>query len=173
MFSGKSEELLRRVKRVQLARQPVLLFKPSIDERYSKDEVVSHSGYRMEAVNVPPDDPSYLLQRWTAVGQPSTLGIDEGQFFVGLAPLVEGLAHRGVRVIIAGLDLDYEGKPFLDPNLMAVAEDVTKLTAVCMTCGEPATRTQRLSGGEDLVEVGAAGAYEARCRAHWTGKSTG
>jgi thymidine kinase len=169
MFSGKTEELIRRLRRVVSAKQPVLLVKPSIDDRYSDKEVVSHSDYRMSAQPIRTLRPERIAELWEEVGCPLTLGIDEGQFFPGLAPVVEGLAARGVRVLVAGLDLDYRGGPFLDPKLLALAEDVTKLTAVCMTCGSPANRTQRLSGGTERVEVGAAEAYEARCREHWTG----
>jgi thymidine kinase len=142
MFSGKTEELIRRLRRVVLAKQDILLVKPSIDDRYSEDEVVSHSDYRLPATVVPTNN------GWSR------------------------LARDGVRVIVAGLDLDYEGKPFLDPTLLAIAEEVTKLTAVCITCGHPATKTQRLSGGKERVEVGAKGQYEARCRLHWTGSSS-
>jgi len=170
MFSGKTEELIRRLRRVVLARQKVLLVKPSIDDRYSEGEVVSHSDFRMEALNASPKDPWEIVKVWLERGQPATVGIDEGQFFEELLPVVERLANGGARVIVAGLDLNYRGEPFLDPELLSIAEDVEKLTAVCMTCGRPASRTQRLSGGTDLIEVGAAESYEARCREHWTGE---
>lgn len=168
MFSGKTEELIRRMRRVVLARQDVLLVKPSIDDRYSKDEVVSHSDFRMPAVNVQPDQSGKILDYWVERGSPGTVGIDEGQFFTDLLPVVKSLTGRGVRVLIAGLDLDYEGKPFLSPSLLSIAEDVSKLTAVCMVCGAPASRTQRLTGVRDLIDVGASESYEARCRNHWS-----
>lgn len=173
MFSGKTEELLRRLRRVSIARKRVLIIKPAIDTRYSETEVVSHSDYRMEAVSVPGSDSWEIVKKWIELDRPPVVGIDEGQFFQDLPEVVERIAAEGTRVIVAGLDLDFQGKPFLDPGLLAIAEDVTKLTAVCMTCGRPASRTQRLSGGTDLVEVGAQGQYEARCRTHWTGKSIG
>lgn len=179
MYSGKSEELLRRLRRVQLAKKPFLLYKPAIDDRYSKTEVVSHSGYRMEAHTILPgvkgtlDEYEAIMTLWHERDCPSVVGFDEAQFFNALTAPIESLVAKGVHVILAGLDLDYQGQPFLDPTFFSIAEEVTKLTAVCMTCGRPASRTQRVSGGESLVEVGGTGHYEARCRSHWNGKATG
>jgi len=169
MFAGKSEEMLRRLRRVTIAKQEILLVKPKIDDRYSETEVVSHSGFRMKACSIPGSDPWEIVKVWLEVGKPPVVGIDEGQFFQDLPEVVERIASDGSRVIVAGLDLDYLGRPFLAPSVLSMAEDVTKLTAVCMTCGGPASRTQRLTGGDALIEVGGEGQYEARCRAHWTG----
>jgi thymidine kinase len=162
MFSGKSEELIRRVRRAQIARQRVQLFKPQIDARYSAGEIVSHSEMKMpsqvvdEASAIPP-----LVKDDTEV-----VAIDEGQFFdATLVGVADALANRGLRVIVAGLDQDYRGRPFEPmPQLMAVAEYVDKTLAVCMRCGAPANRSQRLVATEDRVVVGGAGQYEARCR---------
>ncbi|GJM45412.1 MAG: thymidine kinase [Gemmatimonadota bacterium] len=166
MFSGKSEELIRRLVRARIARQPVQAFKPSVDNRYAKDHVVSHSGQRIASVEVDAvEDIRRLVQPATKV-----IGIDEAQFLgLDLVPLVEELANEGRRVIVAGLDQDYQGVPFEPiPQLMAIAESVTKTMAVCMVCGHSANRTQRLVAAEDRVLVGAAEAYEARCRRCWT-----
>jgi thymidine kinase len=162
MFSGKSEELIRRLRRAKIARQKVQVFKPRIDTRYSTDDIVSHGEMRMEST--PVDSSTQLLglvERDTEV-----VGIDEGQFFDQDLPSVcESLAARGVRVIIAGLDQDYLGKPFDPmPQLLAIAEYITKTHAICMVCGNPANHTQRLVASGDRVLVGAAGLYEARCR---------
>ena len=162
MFSGKSEELIRRVRRAQIARQRVQLFKPRLDARFSRDEIVSHSEMKM---------PSQVVERARdilALIEPDTevVGIDEGQFFdPSLVEVADALASRGMRVIVAGLDQDYRGRPFEPmPQLMAVAEYVDKTLAVCMRCGAPANRSQRLVAAEDRVVVGGAGQYEARCR---------
>lgn len=173
MFSGKTEELLRRLRRVTLAKQQIALFKPAIDDRYSETEVVSHSNYRMSATTIPTSDPWRMTEHWKKHGRPATVGIDEGQFFEDLPALAEWFSKEGSRVIVAGLDLDYRGEPFLDPRILSIAGDVSKLMAVCMKCGAPASRTQRISGGGERIEVGAADKYEARCLAHWSGKSTG
>ena len=167
MFSGKSEELLRRLRRVHIAKQGVLLIKPRVDDRYSDSEVVSHSAFRMEAIPVPGEDPWEIVKLWLGQGEPPVVGIDEGQFFEDLTPVVQRLVRGGSRVIIAGLDLDYRGEPFLAPELLSLAERVDKLTAVCVVCGGPATRTHRLSGGTERVEIGASDRYDARCREHW------
>jgi thymidine kinase len=162
MFSGKSEELIRRVRRAQIARQRVQLFKPKIDERYSRSEIVSHSEMKMPSAVVEcPQDIMRLVDDRTEV-----VGIDEGQFFdASLVGVVDALANRGLRVIVAGLDQDFRGLPFEPmPQLMAIAEYVDKMLAVCMRCGAPANRTQRLVATEDRVVVGGAGEYEARCR---------
>jgi len=162
MFSGKSEELIRRLRRARIARQRVQVFKPRIDTRYSTDDIVSHGEMRMESSVV--DSARELLEQI----EPDTevVGIDEGQFFDQELPSVcTTLADRGVRVIIAGLDQDYLGKPFEPmPQLLAIAEYITKTHAICMVCGNPANHTQRLVASGDRVLVGAAGLYEARCR---------
>jgi thymidine kinase len=162
MFSGKSEELIRRLRRARIARQRVQVFKPRIDTRYSTDDIVSHGEMRMESC--PVDDSQQLLDQI----EPDTevVGIDEGQFFDPALPAVcSALANRGVRVIVAGLDQDYLGKPFEPmPQLLAIAEYITKTHAICMVCGNPANHTQRLVASGDRVLVGAAGLYEARCR---------
>ena len=162
MFSGKSEELIRRLRRARIARQRVQVFKPRIDTRYSTDDIVSHGEMRMESSVV--DSAGQLLE----CIQPDTevVGIDEGQFFDQELPAVcTRLADRGVRVIVAGLDQDYLGKPFEPmPQLLAIAEYITKTHAICMVCGNPANHTQRLVASGDRVLVGAAGLYEARCR---------
>ena len=172
MFSGKTESLILRLRRFELAKQPILLVKPAVDVRFSKTEAVSHSGYRMDALPIAGGDPWEIVKHWIALDKQCVVGIDEAQFFEGITPVVERLSQE-TRVIVAGLDLDYEGRPFLDPALLSVAESVTKLSAVCVTCGDAAHRTQRLSGGTDRVEVGASEQYEARCLTHWTGTSVG
>jgi thymidine kinase len=166
MFSGKSEELIRRLVRARIARQQVQAFKPAIDDRFTKDHVVSHSGQRIPSVEVDSvDDIARLVQPATQV-----VAIDEVQFLgLEIVELVERLASEGRRVIVAGLDQDYRGRPFEPvPQLMAVAESVTKTMAVCVVCGHPANRTQRLVDASDRVLVGASEAYEARCRRCWT-----
>ena len=163
MFSGKSEELIRRVRRAQIARQKVQLFKPRLDARFSESEIVSHSEMKL---------PSQVVEKACEIlplVAPDTdvVGIDEGQFFdLSLVEVADTLANRGLRVIVAGLDQDYRGRPFEPmPQLMAVAEYVDKTLAVCMSCGAPANRSQRLVHAADRVVVGGAGEYEARCRA--------
>ena len=162
MFSGKSEELIRRLRRAQIARQRVQIFKPAIDDRYGDMAIVSHSEMKIPSVNVATS--AELL----AQVRPSTevVGIDEGQFFdSGLPDVCARLAAAGKRVIVAGLDLDYRGVPFEPmPQLLASAEYITKTLAICMVCGGPANRTQRLVDSQDRVLVGASGTYEARCR---------
>jgi thymidine kinase len=162
MFSGKSEELIRRLRRARIARQRVQVFKPRIDTRYSTEDIVSHGEMRMESTVV--DDSRQLLDQ--IASDTEVVGIDEGQFFDAALPTVcNTLADRGVRVIIAGLDQDYLGKPFEPmPQLLAIAEYITKTHAICMVCGNPANHTQRLVASGDRVLVGAAGLYEARCR---------
>lgn len=163
MFSGKSEELIRRLRRAQIARQQVQIFKPAIDARYSEQHIVSHSEMKIESQAV--KSASEIL---VAVRMDTTVvGIDEGQFFdQELVGVVNKLADQGKRVIIAGLDMDYLGRPFEPmPLLLAIAEDITKTRAICMRCGSPATYTQRLIASRERVVVGASGAYEARCRA--------
>ena len=162
MFSGKSEELIRRLRRAQIAKQKVQIFKPAIDNRYSEDEIVSHSEMKMGSQNV--RSSQELLERV----RPDTevIGIDEGQFFdAGLPAACNALADQGKRVIVAGLDTDYLGKPFEPmPQLLAIAEYITKTLAICMVCGGPANHTQRLVVSQERVLVGASGTYEARCR---------
>jgi len=162
MFSGKSEELIRRLRRAKIARQKVQVFKPEIDARFSDDHIVSHSEIRHESVNV------RTAEEIRQSVQPDTevVGIDEGQFFNNdLIPIANELAQRGIRVIIAGLDQDYTGKPWEPmPQLLAIAEYITKTHAICMKCGQPANYTQRTFESEERVAVGGAGMYEARCR---------
>jgi thymidine kinase len=162
MFSGKSEELIRRLRRAQIAKQKVQIFKPAIDDRYSSDQIVSHSEMKIPSVNVSTSRELHSkVQRDTDV-----VGIDEGQFFDADLPVVANeLADTGKRVVIAGLDTDYLGKPFEPmPQLLAIAEYITKTLAICMVCGGPANHTQRLVRSSDRVLVGASGTYEARCR---------
>jgi thymidine kinase len=162
MFSGKSEELIRRIRRAQIARQKVQIFKPKIDARYGSDHIVSHSDMKMPSQVVA--TAAEILERV----EPDTevVGIDEGQFFdLSLVEVVNTLADRGRRVIVAGLDQDYRGRPFEPmPQLLAVAEYVDKALAICMRCGAPANRSQRLVAATDRVVVGGAEQYEARCR---------
>jgi len=162
MFSGKSEELIRRLRRAKIARQKVQVFKPKVDTRFSQDHIVSHSEMRHESSNVSSTED--LLARL----DPDTevVGIDEGQFFDNeLVTVANTLAQRGVRVIIAGLDQDYLGKPWEPmPQLLAIAEYITKTHAICMKCGQPANYTQRTFESEERVAVGGEGMYEARCR---------
>ena len=162
MFSGKSEELIRRLRRAVIARKRVQVFKPAIDTRYAPDEIVSHGDLRMasEVVNTGQD----ILGRvdWRS----EVIGVDEANFIgAGLIDVVQRLADSGKQVIVAGLDTDYLGRPFAPiPELLAHAESITKTLAICMRCGNPAKHTQRLRGAEDLIVVGAADVYEARCR---------
>lgn len=164
MFSGKTEELLRRVKRARLARQRIALFKPRIDNRYDDVKVVSHEGIKAEATAVASS--ADLLSFVDLGSPPDVVGIDEAQFFDdGVVEVAEKLANAGIRVICAGLDQDYLGKPFGPmPALMSVAEYVTKLQAVCNRCGAAACRSQRLIGMEGQLFVGGAADYEPRCR---------
>ncbi len=163
MFSGKSEELIRRLRRAQIARQRVQTFKPTIDTRFSAQDIVSHSEMRIESAVVATS--RMLLDKV----EPDTevIGIDEGQFFDLELPMIcNTLADKGKRVIVAGLDQDYLGKPFEPmPQLLAIAEYITKTHAICMVCGNPASHTQRLVPSGDRVLLGSQGLYEARCRA--------
>jgi thymidine kinase len=162
MFSGKTEELIRRLKRALIGKQRVQVFKPAIDDRYGELQVVSHSQLRLVAT--PIQRAGEILQRLQE--DTEVVGIDEVQFLgPEVVPVVETLADRGVRVICAGLDQDYLGLPFEPmPQLLALAEYVTKELAICVVCGSPANRSQRLTASQERVVVGAAGAYEARCR---------
>jgi thymidine kinase len=162
MFSGKSEELIRRLRRAQIAKQHVQIFKPAIDNRFGDGHVTSHSDMRIASVNVSTSRELYeMVQPQTEI-----VGIDEGQFFDAELPAVcNTLADEGRRVIVAGLDQDYLGKPFEPmPQLLAIAEHITKTLAICMVCGGPTNHTQRLVASKERVLVGATGAYEARCR---------
>ncbi len=162
MFSGKSEELIRRLRRAFIARKRVQVFKPAIDDRYSDSEIVTHAAARMpsEPVNAASEILAKLDWRTQVVG------VDESNFFgPELVAVANQLADGGKQVIIAGLDTDFMGRPFVPmPELLAVAESITKMLAVCMRCGAPAKHTQRLTGSDELIMVGADGAYEARCR---------
>lgn len=169
MFSGKSEELIRRVKRALIAGQKVQVFKPRLDNRYHDVDVVSHDGRRVEAI---PVESTAALEAALTDPLPDVVAVDEVQFFdPEIVTVVTSLADAGVRVILGGLDLDFRGEPFgVVPELLARAEFVEKLTAVCVRCGAPATRTQRLIEGQPAFEddpiilVGAEETYEARCR---------
>jgi thymidine kinase len=162
MFSGKSEELIRRLRRAKIARQKVQVFKPRIDERYSRDHIVSHSEMRHESGTI--ESAAEILNHLEAGTQ--VVGIDEGQFFDNeLVGVANELARRGIRVIIAGLDQDYTGEPFEPmPQLLAIAEYITKTHAICVKCGQPANYSQRTFESKERVAVGAGSMYEARCR---------
>lgn len=165
MFSGKTEELIRRVKRAQIAKQRVQIFKPAIDVRYDKEDVVSHSSQTIKAEPVENSvDILIRLKDSTRV-----VAIDEVQFFdENIITVVTKLAARGYRVICAGLDLDYRAQPFGPmPTLLALADEVMKIHSICTVCGAPATRSQRLSASKDRVLLGETDAYEARCRGHY------
>ncbi|MBQ9477631.1 MAG: thymidine kinase [Bacteroidales bacterium] len=161
MFSGKTEELIRRLRRAQFANQKIATFKPSVDNRYSDVEVVSHDAHSI--ISQPIDNPARMLEVDPSV---QVVGIDEAQFFdETLVDVVQTLADRGVRVIIAGLDTDYLGKPFGPmPKLMAIAEDVQKVHAICVRCGNLANHSHRLSKSKDLVVLGEKDVYEPLCR---------
>ncbi|KAF1677940.1 thymidine kinase [Bacillus mexicanus] len=170
MFSGKSEELIRRVKRATYAKQEVRVFKPVIDDRYSEDAVVSHNGTSMTSYAI-----SSAADIWTHISENTdVIAVDEVQFFDrNIVEVLSSLADKGYRVIAAGLDMDFRGEPFgVVPKIMAIAESVTKLQAVCSVCGSPASRTQRLIDGkpasydDPVIMVGASESYEARCRHH-------
>lgn len=161
MFSGKTEELIRRLRRAEIAKQKVAVFKPKIDTRYSAEHIVSHSEQALVSQVV--EDASLIPER---AQEAQVIGVDEGQFFkLNLVDVCEQLANQGKRVIVAGLDQDYRGKPFEPmPQLLAVAEYITKTLAICVVCGNPADRTQRKTQQHDRVVVGAKDIYEARCR---------
>ena len=170
MFCGKTEELIRRLRRARIAKQKVQVFKPVIDNRYDHMKVTSHSGLDVDAF--PVASSAEIFEKLDP--DATVIGVDEAQFFDdGVVDVVEDLANRGLRVIVTGLDTDFRGEPFACmPELMARAEKVDKLRAICMVCGEDATRTQRLVNGEParyndpIVVVGAQEMYEARCRKH-------
>ncbi len=170
MFSGKTDELIRRLRRARIARQEVQVFKPLIDNRYAVEKVKSHAGNEFEARPIQSSaEIENLLSENTSV-----VAIDEAQFFdEGIVQVADDLAAKGLRVIVAGLDTDFRGEPFgVMPAFLSRAEQVDKLQAICMVCGEPASRTQRLVNGkparygDPIVIVGAAEMYEARCRKH-------
>lgn len=162
MFSGKSEELIRRLNRARIARQKVQVFKPMIDARYSVEEIASHSGQKHDSK--PVSTAAEIMEN--IVDDTQVVGIDEGQFFDGkIAAVANELANRGMRVIVAGLDQDYTGTPFGPmPHLLSIAEFITKIHAICVKCGQTANYTQRTVDSDALVEVGASDKYEARCR---------
>ena len=162
MFSGKSEELIRRLRRAEIARQRVQVFKPRIDDRFDDDHIVSHNRQRLPSQRVTNSEDLYA-----AVDEETrVVGIDEAQFYDGgLVEVCERLAAEGRRVIVAGLDQDYLGRPFEPiPQLLALAEYITKTLAICVKCGAPANRSQRLIASKERVVVGAEDVYEARCR---------
>ncbi len=168
MFSGKSEELIRRVHRVQIARKKVQVFKPTVDSRFAVQYIYSHNGSKIEAINIgKPEELLIKLDPDTEV-----IAIDEAQFYSDdIISICQKLADQGKRVIIAGLDQDFRGEPFgPTPKLLAIAEYIDKLQAICMVCGNPASRTQRLVNGEPAkysdptILIGAKESYEARCR---------
>ena len=161
MFSGKTEELIRRLRRAQIAKQKVKIFKPKIDARYSKDSIVSHNDQSLPSILI--DDIVEVLDH---SNDAQVIGIDEAQFFnEGIIGICNRLASKGKRVIVAGLDQDYKGKPFEPiPQLLAIAEYITKQHAICVVCGNPADKTQRKTSDSNRVVVGAAEIYEARCR---------
>jgi thymidine kinase len=168
MFSGKSEELIRRLKRARIARQRVVCYKPDIDLRYHRTAIASHSSQTHEACTV--TNVEHLkAELFPQLQQVDVIGIDEAQFFdTTIIPLTVELVHLGKRILIAGLDTTFNAEPFGPiPALMAISDEVTKLSAVCMVCGAPAIHTQRLGQSQELVLVGAAGIYEARCRTHF------
>ncbi|HOX26606.1 MAG TPA: thymidine kinase [Candidatus Krumholzibacteria bacterium] len=165
MFSGKSEELIRRIRRAEIARQRVQIFKHAIDARYDAASIVSHSRQSLPSIAV--DAPRAILEQ--VDDRTELVAVDEAQFFSDeLVAVCDRLANLGKRVVVAGLDLDYRGRPFGPvPTLMCRAEYVTKQLAICMVCGDPAAFTQRLTQSRDQIQVGATGMYEARCRHHF------
>jgi len=170
MFSGKTDELIRRLVRATIAKQKVQVFKPAIDIRYAVEKVTSHAGTNFDAI--PVEKAAEIREKLEA--DTTVVGIDEAQFFdPEVVEVARELASNGIRVIVAGLDMDFKGEPFGPmPILMSLAEDVAKLHAICMVCGDEASRTQRLVNGEParyddpIVIVGASEMYEARCREH-------
>ncbi len=165
MFSGKTEELIRRLNRAKIAKQRVEIFKPTIDTRYSEEEVVSHDAKSIRSTPVPSSGNILLM-----VSEVDVVGVDEAQFFdMGLAEVCQKLADQGVRVIVAGLDMDFRGKPFGPmPALLATAEYVTKVHAICMRCGQLAQYSFRKSDSEKLVVLGETDSYEPLCRECYT-----
>jgi thymidine kinase len=171
MFSGKTEELIRRLRRAEIAKQKVLVFKPRLDTRFSAKAIVSHSDQSLPSLLV--DDPEDMLKLATDY---QVIGIDEAQFFAtGIVDVCNTLANQGKRVIVAGLDQDYRGVPFEPmPQLLSIAEYITKTLAICVVCGNPADKTQRKTHSSERVIVGASEIYEARCRkCHYIPKEDG
>jgi thymidine kinase len=168
MFAGKSEELIRRIKRLEYAKKKTLVFKPAIDNRYSADEVVSHSNLKAKSIAI--KESKEILDYVDS--STFAIAVDEVQFLdKEILIIAQKLALRGIRVILAGLDTDFRGEPFpITGSLMTIAEDVLKLTAICVVCGAPATKTQRIINGkpahyaDPIIKVGASEAYEPRCR---------
>ncbi len=162
MFSGKTEELIRRIRRAEYAKQKVIVFKPVIDDRYDATNIVSHS--QMKAPSIPISNPSEIYEYLEDDIQ--IVAVDEAQFFdASIVSICNDLADRGLRVIVAGLDQDYKGEPFGSmPELLAIAEYVTKNLAICVVCGNPANRTQRTVHKGEQILVGSTDSYEARCR---------
>jgi len=180
MFAGKSEELIRLIRRAKIARLRVAVFKPNIDSRYGREEVVSHNGVGMEAVSIDPQMPQGILaclerDEASGDGPAQVVAVDEAQFFhSALIDVVQELLGSGRRVLVAGLDTDFAGRPFGPmPWLLALADEVTKLNAICVKCGRPAFHTQRLIDGRPagrkspLILIGGSESYEARCRHCW------
>ncbi len=171
MFAGKTEELIRRITRIKYAKKDIIVFKPSIDDRYDKTDVVSHSQRKVKSIVVKNSED---IQQYidTLEVMPYAIAIDEAQFFDrGLIAIMEDLANKGTRVIVAGLDLDFRGEPFgIMPDILARAEYITKLHAICQVCGDLATRTQRIIDNrpayyeDEIILVSAKEKYEARCR---------
>jgi len=161
MFSGKTEELIRRLNRGILAKKEIYIFKPKIDDRYDEKNIVSHN--KKSINSIPIESPNEILQH---IKDGGIIGIDEAQFFDNsLIDIVEYLANKGFRIIIAGLDMDYLGKPFGPmPQLLSIAEFVTKVNAICMNCGGVASHTYRLDSSEEQILIGSTSKYEARCR---------
>lgn len=165
MYSGKTEELIRRLRRAQYAQQKIQVFKPIVDDRYHQVFVSSHDMNQIDAIPL-----DFISDVWGKLqNDTQVIGIDEGQFFSGdLVQVCRELTEQGYRVIVAGLDMDWKGQPFEPiPSLMAIAEDVEKPRAICTTCGELASYTQKISGNASQVEVGAQDHYQARCRNHF------
>ena len=165
MFAGKSELLIHRLKRATYAKKSIVAFKPAIDNRYSEIEIVSHSGHKYKSIVI--KNSNEMLDY---IEDAEIIGIDEAQFFdSNIVNIVETLQRKGIDIYIAGLDLDSAGKPFGSmPHLLSIADKVTKVSAVCVQCGEDATRSQKLISSDRLVEIGATETYEARCIGCWT-----
>ena len=162
MFSGKTEELIKRLRRAQYARQPVVVFKPRIDDRYAEDSVGSHSGHRMRSVQI-----SHASEIGAHIGDAMVVGVDEAQFFPDLVKFCAKATKAGTRVVVAGLDGDFRGRPFGQTTaLLPLCDDVSKLAAKCAVCGAPAFFTRRLADSEEQELVGGADIYEPACRLH-------
>ena len=165
MYSGKTEELIKRVRRSEFAKLKTQVFKPKLDNRYHETHVLSHDRSQVQAIAL-----DHIHDVWKYLDDKTqVVGFDEGQFFTqDLVQVCRDLASRGLRVIVAGLDMDWRGQPFEPiPTLMAIAEDVSKPRAICMTCGHLASYTQKLRGSSSQIEIGSEDNYEARCRMHF------